>query len=82
MSGGLVVRPSTYARQLHIMVNQCAGHRRLYIIQLLRPIMSIHIIIPLMVVIMAAIIITADTLDTVGDTLVIGGGDVPVGRGE
>ena len=44
--------------------------------------MGIHIIIPIMGVIMAAIIITADTLDTVGDTLVIGGGDVPVRQGE
>ena len=82
MSGVLVVRPSTHTQQLHIMVNQCAVQRRLYIILLLRPIMGIHIIIPIMGVIMAAIIITADTLDTVGDTLVIGGGDVPVGQGE
>ena len=74
--------PSTYAHQLHIIANQCTGHRRLYIIQLLRPIMGIHIIIPITGVIMAEIINTADTLDTVGDTLVIGGGDVPVRQAE
>ena len=76
MLGGLVVRPSTHTQLLHIMVNQCAVQRRLYIILLLRPIMGIHIIIPIMGVITAEIIITADTHDTVRDTPDIGGGDV------
>ncbi len=76
MLGGLVVIHSMHIQHPHIMVNQRILRPGPSTILFRWPIMGIHIITPSMGVIMAAIIFTADTLDTVGGTLVIGGGDV------
>ena len=82
MLGGQGVIHSMHVQHPHIMADRraiCPGPST---IQFRRLIMAIRIITPWMGAIMAAIIITADTLDTVGDTLIIGGGDVPARQGE
>ena len=69
MLGGLVVIHSMHIPHPHIIVNQCVARPGPSTILFHRHIMAVHIITPLMGGIMAANIITADTL-------VIAGGNV------